>query len=150
MEEQPEVLFVCVHNAGRSQMAAGLVKLRSGGGAVLAGTAGADDRAEAVGRLGQCVRSDRFPPRGVTPLTPIMGRATDPGENHDPGNDQRFTPSLTQEPRLENGLGHDLPCSSISTTSIAICGTKTRRWPGRSPFRREPGFAGWKMACRAS
>ena len=65
------------------------------------GTAGADDRAEAVGRLGQCVRSDRFPPRGVTPLTPIMGRATDPGENHDPGNDQRFTPSLTQEPRLE-------------------------------------------------
>jgi arsenate reductase len=30
-KEQPEVLFVCVHNAGRSQMAAGLVKLRSGG-----------------------------------------------------------------------------------------------------------------------
>ncbi len=29
--EQPEVLFVCIHNAGRSQMAAGLVTLRSGG-----------------------------------------------------------------------------------------------------------------------
>ena len=28
---QPEVLFVCVHNSGRSQMAAGLVKLRSEG-----------------------------------------------------------------------------------------------------------------------
>ena len=28
---QPEVLFVCVHNSGRSQMAAGLVKLRSHG-----------------------------------------------------------------------------------------------------------------------
>jgi protein-tyrosine-phosphatase len=28
---QPEVLFVCVHNAGRSQMAAGLVNLRSNG-----------------------------------------------------------------------------------------------------------------------
>jgi len=28
---RPEVLFVCVHNAGRSQMAAGLVTLRSGG-----------------------------------------------------------------------------------------------------------------------
>jgi protein-tyrosine-phosphatase len=28
---QPEVLFVCVHNAGRSQMAASLVKLRSEG-----------------------------------------------------------------------------------------------------------------------
>src|SRR4051795_2379857 len=27
----PEVLFVCVHNAGRSQMAAGLVTLRSEG-----------------------------------------------------------------------------------------------------------------------
>lgn len=31
VEEHPEVLFVCVHNAGRSQMAAGLVRLRSGG-----------------------------------------------------------------------------------------------------------------------
>lgn len=31
VKAQPEVLFVCVHNAGRSQMAAGLVKLRSGG-----------------------------------------------------------------------------------------------------------------------
>ena len=31
-KEMPEVLFVCVHNAGRSQMAAGLVKLRSEGG----------------------------------------------------------------------------------------------------------------------
>jgi arsenate reductase len=31
VKQQPEVLFVCVHNAGRSQMAAGLVKLRSGG-----------------------------------------------------------------------------------------------------------------------
>ena len=30
-KEQPEVLFVCVHNAGRSQMAAGLLKLRSKG-----------------------------------------------------------------------------------------------------------------------
>ena len=30
-KEMPEVLFVCVHNAGRSQMAAGLVNLRSNG-----------------------------------------------------------------------------------------------------------------------
>jgi protein-tyrosine-phosphatase len=29
--ERPEVLFVCVHNAGRSQMAAGLLQLRSEG-----------------------------------------------------------------------------------------------------------------------
>jgi len=31
VKEMPEVLFVCVHNSGRSQMAAGLVKLRSRG-----------------------------------------------------------------------------------------------------------------------
>ena len=31
LKEMPEVLFVCVHNSGRSQMAAGLVKLRSDG-----------------------------------------------------------------------------------------------------------------------
>jgi arsenate reductase len=31
MTERPEVLFVCVHNAGRSQMAAGLLTLRSRG-----------------------------------------------------------------------------------------------------------------------
>ena len=31
MMTMPEVLFVCVHNAGRSQMAAGLVNLRSNG-----------------------------------------------------------------------------------------------------------------------
>lgn len=29
--EKPEVLFVCVHNAGRSQMAAGLLNKRAGG-----------------------------------------------------------------------------------------------------------------------
>jgi arsenate reductase (thioredoxin) len=31
VKEQPEVLFVCVHNAGRSQMAAALVQLRAQG-----------------------------------------------------------------------------------------------------------------------
>jgi arsenate reductase len=31
MKEKPEVLFVCVHNAGRSQMAAGLLDKVSGG-----------------------------------------------------------------------------------------------------------------------
>ena len=29
-DERPEVLFVCVHNAGRSQMAAGLVQRKAG------------------------------------------------------------------------------------------------------------------------
>jgi arsenate reductase len=40
-KEMPEVLFVCVHNAGRSQMAAGLVKLRSEG-RIHVRTAGSD------------------------------------------------------------------------------------------------------------
>jgi protein-tyrosine-phosphatase len=30
MAETPEILFVCVHNAGRSQMAAGLLERRAG------------------------------------------------------------------------------------------------------------------------
>jgi protein-tyrosine-phosphatase len=41
MASPPEILFVCVHNAGRSQMAAGLVALRSGG-AVRVRSAGSD------------------------------------------------------------------------------------------------------------
>jgi len=49
-------------------------------------------------------RSGRFTPHGVTPLTPIMGQTTDPGENHDPGNDQHARWRLTREHRLENGL----------------------------------------------
>ena len=38
-KEVPEVLFVCVHNAGRSQMAAGLLRA-SGGGLILVRSAG--------------------------------------------------------------------------------------------------------------
>jgi arsenate reductase (thioredoxin) len=43
--DQPEVLFVCVQNAGRSQMAAGLVKLRSDG-RILVRSAGSRPAAE--------------------------------------------------------------------------------------------------------
>jgi arsenate reductase len=45
VSERPEVLFVCVHNAGRSQMAAGLLELRSNSriGARSAGTEPADE-----------------------------------------------------------------------------------------------------------
>lgn len=48
--DRPEVLFVCVHNAGRSQMAAGFVKLRSAGRVHVrsAGSAPADDVNPAV------------------------------------------------------------------------------------------------------
>ena len=45
MTPAPEILFVCVHNAGRSQMAAGLVTLRSAG-AVNVRSAGSDPGTE--------------------------------------------------------------------------------------------------------
>ena len=74
----PEVLFVCVHNAGRSQMAAGLVKLRSDG-RVHVRSAGSDpgdeiDPAvvEAMADLGVDL-SEEFP----KPLTDEVVRAAD-------------------------------------------------------------------------
>ena len=75
---QPEVLFVCVHNAGRSQMAAGLVKLRSSGG-IHVRSAGSDpaDRInpaviEAMREVGVDM-AEEFP----KPLTDEVVRAAD-------------------------------------------------------------------------
>jgi arsenate reductase len=77
-KEQPEVLFVCVHNAGRSQMAAGLVKLRSRG-RIHVRSAGSTPAAEinpaaieAMEELGIDM-SDEFP----KPLTDEVVRAAD-------------------------------------------------------------------------
>jgi protein-tyrosine-phosphatase len=74
----PEVLFVCVHNAGRSQMAAGLVKLRSGG-RVHVRSAGSEPGkqinpavVEAMRELGVDM-SEEFP----KPLTDEVVRAAD-------------------------------------------------------------------------
>ena len=78
MKEQPEVLFVCVHNAGRSQMAAGLVKLRSEGRIHVrsAGSAPGDEInpavVEAMSELGVDM-SEEFP----KPLTDEVVRAAD-------------------------------------------------------------------------
>ena len=78
MSDRPEVLFVCVHNAGRSQMAAGLVDLRSGGriGVRSAGSAPADEInpavAEAMAEIGVDL-SREFP----KPLTDDAVRASD-------------------------------------------------------------------------
>jgi arsenate reductase len=75
---QPEVLFVCVHNAGRSQMAAGLVKLRSGG-RIHVRSAGSDPGEtinpaviDAMDELGVDM-SEEFP----KPLTDEVVRAAD-------------------------------------------------------------------------
>ena len=76
--EQPEVLFVCVHNAGRSQMAAGLVTLRSHGAVHVrsAGSQPADQInplvTEAMNELGVDL-SEAFP----KPLTDEVVRAAD-------------------------------------------------------------------------
>jgi protein-tyrosine-phosphatase len=76
--DQPEVLFVCVHNAGRSQMAAGLVQLRSQGKVHVrsAGSAPADEInpavIEAMAELGVDM-SEEFP----KPLTDEVVRAAD-------------------------------------------------------------------------
>jgi len=76
--EQPEVLFVCIHNAGRSQMAAGLVKLRSHGGVHVrsAGSAPGDEInpavVDAMAELGVDM-SEEFP----KPLTDELVRAAD-------------------------------------------------------------------------
>ena len=74
----PEVLFVCVHNAGRSQMAAGLTRLRSQGRIRVrsAGSAPADEvnpnAVAALEELGIDL-SDEFP----KPLTDDCVRAAD-------------------------------------------------------------------------
>jgi arsenate reductase len=77
-KQQPEVLFVCVHNAGRSQMAAGLVKLRSGGRVHVrsAGSAPGEEISpavvEAMEELGVDM-TEEFP----KPLTDEVVRAAD-------------------------------------------------------------------------
>jgi arsenate reductase (thioredoxin) len=77
-KELPEVLFVCVQNAGRSQMAAGLLTLRSGGlvGVRSAGSDPAQEinelAAHAMAELGVDL-ADAFP----KPLTDEVVRAAD-------------------------------------------------------------------------
>jgi arsenate reductase (thioredoxin) len=77
-KDQPEVLFICVHNAGRSQMAAGLVKLRSDGRIHVrsAGSAPADEInpavIEAMSEIGVDM-SEEFP----KPLTDEVVKAAD-------------------------------------------------------------------------
>jgi protein-tyrosine-phosphatase len=74
----PEVLFVCVHNAGRSQMAAGLTKLQSDGRITVrsAGSDPADEInpavVEAMAEVGLDM-SEEFP----KPLTDEVVRAAD-------------------------------------------------------------------------
>ena len=78
MPERPDVLFVCVHNAGRSQMAAALVALRSQGRIDVrsAGSSPAQEInpavVEVMGELGIDLRRAR-----PKPLTDEAVRASD-------------------------------------------------------------------------
>ena len=76
--ERPEVLFVCVHNAGRSQMSAALVRLHSAG-RIQVRSAGSDPAevlnpavVEAMEEVGVDM-SEEFP----KPLTDVAVRAAD-------------------------------------------------------------------------
>ena len=78
VKDVPEVLFVCVQNAGRSQMAAGLTNLR-GAGKVHVRSAGSDPAeeinpavVEAMGEIGVDL-GEEFP----KPLTDEVVRAAD-------------------------------------------------------------------------
>ena len=70
-DPRPSVLFVCVHNAGRSQMAAGLLTSLSGGAVEVrsAGSAPADRvnpvAVEAMAELGIDITAER--PKVLTP-----------------------------------------------------------------------------------
>jgi arsenate reductase (thioredoxin) len=111
VSDRPEVLFVCVHNAGRSQMAAGLVHLRSGGriGVRSAGSAPADEInpavAEAMAEIGVDL-SREFP----KPLTDDAVRASDVVITMGCGDACPIFPGKRYEDwELDDPAGEDLP-----------------------------------------
>ena len=111
MSDRPEVLFVCVHNAGRSQMAAGLLDLRSGGriGVRSAGSAPADEInpavAEAMAEIGVDL-SREFP----KPLTDDAVRASDVVITMGCGDACPIFPGKRYEDwELDDPAGQDLP-----------------------------------------
>ena len=108
--QQPEVLFVCVHNAGRSQMAAGLVKLRSAGRIHVrsAGSAPGSEInpavVEAMTELGVDM-SEEFP----KPLTDEVVRAADVVITMDCGDACPIYPGKKYEDwQLDDPAGQDL------------------------------------------
>jgi len=111
VSDRPEVLFVCVHNAGRSQMAAGLVELRSGGriGVRSAGSAPADEInpavVEAMAEVGVDL-SREFP----KPLTDDAVRTSDVVITMGCGDACPIFPGKRYEDwELDDPAGQDLP-----------------------------------------
>jgi arsenate reductase (thioredoxin) len=108
--QAPEVLFVCVHNAGRSQMAAGLLD-KLAGGSVLVRSAGTDpaDRVNpnvvaAMAEVGVDLERE-FP----KPLTDEVVRAADAVITMGCGDACRIYPGKRYEDwDLEDPAGKDL------------------------------------------
>ena len=106
----PEVLFVCVHNAGRSQMAAGLLD-KLAAGRVLVRSAGSDpaesvnpNAIEAMAEVGIDI-SREFP----TPLTDGAVRSADVVITMGCGDECPFYPGKRYEDwELEDPAGKDL------------------------------------------
>ena len=109
--EVPEVLFVCVHNAGRSQMAAGLLNQRAEGRVHVrsAGSTPADQLnprvVEAMSEIGIDI-SQEFP----RPLTDEFVRAADVVITMGCGDACPIYPGKRYEDwELEDPAGQDLP-----------------------------------------
>jgi arsenate reductase len=110
-KEVPEVLFVCVHNAGRSQMAAGLLHERAGG-RVIVRSAGSTPANELNPKVVEAMREigidiSRELPK---PLTDESVRAADVVITMGCGDACPIYPGKRYEDwELEDPAGKDLP-----------------------------------------
>jgi arsenate reductase (thioredoxin) len=110
-KEVPEVLFVCVHNAGRSQMAAGLLNERAAGRVIVRSAGSTPANAlnprvvEAMSEIGIDI-SREFP----KPLTDESVRAADVVITMGCGDACPIYPGKRYEDwELEDPAGKDLP-----------------------------------------
>jgi arsenate reductase (thioredoxin) len=111
MSQIPEVLFVCVHNAGRSQMAAALLNLRAAG-RVQVRSAGSEPASELNPTVVEAMReigidiSQEFP----KPLTDEFVRAADVVITMGCGDACPIYPGKRYEDwALDDPAGQDLP-----------------------------------------
>ena len=134
------MLFVCVHNAGRSQMAAGLVKLRSEG-RIHVRSAGSDPTdeinpavVEAMNEIGVDM-SEEFP----KPLTDEVVRAADVVITMGCGDACPIYPGKTYEDwKLDDpaGQGPRRPCARSATRSTRASNGSSRSSPSRNHHDR--------------
>ena len=106
--EKPSVLFVCVHNAGRSQMAAAYLQELSGG-RVTVRSAGSDRRPAQSGRGGVWRRRDRPEHLHTEGAHHRGGQGLRRGHHHGCGDTCPIFPGKRYEDwELEDPAGKDL------------------------------------------